>query len=97
MALELKTKTGRLGNRPRGGYPKSATVHDVVTGKPVNPNKLRLANVFTAPRATMSEQNKMDDNKPMTGKKGAISKKDPVLAASGRTIIPTTGRFQLHR
>lgn len=97
MALELKEATGRLGNRPRGGYPTTATVHDTVTGEPVSPNTLRLANDFTAPRSTMSEQSKMKAAQPMKGKKGAISKSDPVLASKGRTIIPTVGRFQLPR
>jgi hypothetical protein len=97
MPLELKTAPGRLGRRPAGGYKTTATVHDTVTGEPVAIGTLRLANTFTAPRSTMSEQAKMDRAKPMTGKSGAVSKSDPVLAAKSRVIIPTTGRFQLQR
>lgn len=91
--LPLKLVTAKAA----GNYSTSVKPHDAVTGEPVPMGSLRLANNFTRNRVTKTSTKISRRNRPMQGRRGAISKKDPVLAAGTRVIIPTTGRFQLHR
>lgn len=88
MALELREATGRLGARPRRGYG---------TSLPTVGGPLALANDFTRERSSQrqSQANKERMARPMRGSSGAVSKRDPVLAATPRVVIATTGRFDL--